>query len=435
MPVATNSPKETQSTHIPCPKELEKRAARYRRFDFVTIAFLAIANLALAVLCVIHGSWYSLFISLVLFVLSYLIHLAWVYSLFKHPKAKLTNLSTTTRVGRYSAAEIYLMLHKLLAPYRGKEQPNVYITQLKYDGAYVFNSLCFNFIKPLNAVYISQHLFSFLRPDEIKAILAHELAHFYKYIRPLNRTTFLLMGVNALLPLYLASLSSDPSIIIAVLLWLGFSIGFNRIVNAWLQRTSRDFEYLCDLEAARRYGIVNLANGLFGVTKTAEIQAKIYRSLLARIEGDRMLSLKDFDTLVGQCEQRLAASPVNARTLSHILKDVLGSSETKKLRKRLSPKDQTRESTEIEKLTERLMLNGNYTLIDWKRFDSVIPDGRINRSEYERLIRTLESSPEQQLFDLPHDNPQIASRDTHPTTAQRILFLEQARQHDPSIQI
>ncbi len=424
-------------SHLPSPTadQLQARSQKYARLDFALIAFCLIANIVLAYLVIRESSLYSVFVSCILFGLSYAIHLSFAHGLFKLPKARLVEFGSTQKIGRYQAGEIYLMMRELLAPHRSKEQPRTYITFQKYDGAFVLNSLLFNFVKPLNAVYISHHLFQILKPGEIKAILAHELAHFYEYIRPLNRVRFALMGFNALLPLYLSLSAGQISLWNAFLIWLLFSLIFNFSVNTWLHRTSRDHEHLCDLSAAKRYGVLNIANGLFGVCKTAEIQAQLYKALLTRIRKDKTLSIEKLEDLIAHCEKQLPTKAIGEKELQRLVTQILSSDDAQQIRKRLTPEQQAKEDQEIQKAIDRLMLDRDFKVLDWKRFDYVIPDGRLDRAEYDRLVRTLKSSPEHQLFKIATDNVTESKNSSHPTVAQRILFLENARLLDPSIPI
>ncbi len=39
----------------------------------------------------------------------------------------------------------------------------------------------------LNAIYLNTYILKALKKEELKAILVHELAHFHRYLSPLNR--------------------------------------------------------------------------------------------------------------------------------------------------------------------------------------------------------------------------------------------------------
>lgn len=417
----------------PTPQQLHARSRKYSRIDYATIGALLASNCFLLYQITVQSSLYSVFVSGLLLALSAGIHLGFTRGLFKLPKARIVEFNSNQKIGRYRAGKIYLMVRELLAPHQGKEQPKIYITFQKYDGAFVLNSLFFNFIKPLNAVYISQYLFQILKPGEIKAVLAHELAHFYGYIRPLHRVRFAIMGFNALFPIYITLNDGKISFWKALVVWFVFSLVFNRLIRIWLNRTSRDHEYLCDLAAAKRYGILNMVNGLFGVAKTGEIQLQLYKALISRIRKDNTLSLQDLEKLVARCEADLPAKAVGEKDIERLVRKIMGDQEVRELRKRLSKKEQQAEEKQIQAIVDKLLLSHDFNVLDWKRFDYVIPDGRLNPSEYERLVRTLEANPGHQLFDMATDSIEHSQKASHPTIAQRIQFLEHARQLDPSL--
>ncbi len=417
----------------PAFEQLEKRVWRLRTLDFTLIGLILATNALLIVAIVGHTSVYSLFVTAILFTLSYFIHLGWTFALLAYPGAKLAALRFTEKVGSFKSGEIYLMVQELLEPHRGKEIPEVYITDGRHDGASVINSLFFNWIKPLNAIYISKHLFNILRPGEIKAVLAHELAHFYRHMQPLNRARFALMALNATLPLYLSLDDGSISLTKALSLWVAFSFAFISILNYWINRASKDFEYLCDLSAARRYGILNIVNGLICVVRMGEIQAKVARILLDRIERDDTLSVEKLSALVDKCEDGLSQTPLSTKDIERVLDEHLATVEGRKLRRKLSKRELKKEKQAIDEIARSLLLNQDFQLLDWKRFDNVNPDGRLNQVEYRQLIEILKDEPEGQLFDLSSDCIPNTKNGSHPTVAQRILFLEESRRKDPSI--
>lgn len=417
----------------PSYQALERRSRRYRQLDFALLSIILAANAYLAFSIATQVSIYALFVSAVLFGLSVAIHLGWTLSLFSQTKVRLEAISPNQKIGRYQAGEIYLIMRELLAPFRGREIPNVYLTGGPHEGAYVLNSLLFNWIKPLNAVYLSTRLLRILRPGELRAILSHELAHFFGYIRPLNRARFALMGLNALVPISLSLDHGHISLWAAFLVWLVFSVFYMRIINAWLSRASQDHEHLCDLAAAKRYGVLSTVNGLLTVVRVSETQIRVVKLMLERIRKDSTLSLAQLEKLVAQCEAKLPDGPLRPREIVRALKETLASPETASLRKRLTKAEQMKEEKSIKEISERLLLDRTFQLISWKSFDRIIPDGRLGRAEYESLIQILRHNPDEQLFDVATDNVPYVAKGSHPTVAQRILFLEQARQEDPSI--
>ena len=96
----------------------------------------------------------------------------------------------------YSKQEIINLIRPILQEYKNKEIPAIYILKLKILNAITIDTYLVNFFKPFNAVYITESMFAYLTKDEIRAILYHELGHFYRYIYADMRfkiTTFLCM--------------------------------------------------------------------------------------------------------------------------------------------------------------------------------------------------------------------------------------------------
>lgn len=243
------------------------------------------------------------------------------------------------------------------------------------------------------------------------------------------------MLFNALLPAYLAVDDGDISLRAAFFMWFLFSAFYMRILAWWMIKHSRSHEFLCDLSAARRYGILNVINGLLGVVKTAEIQYHLYTTLLNRIRKDDTLSIEHLQNLLAQCEAKLPDRAVTKNELLNILREVLNSDATDELRDQLSREAQKKEEEKIRELLDKLLANHEFDLIDWNDFDTEVKDGRISRNEYGKLIATLIDDPDQQLFDLPSDNKILVQEGTHPTVRDRILFLEKCKRSDPTLRL
>lgn len=420
---------------IPSLRRVRAAVRRERALDYSIIAGLVVTDVYLVWAVLTQGSWRSLLYALILLLLSTAIHLFGFLQLYTSPRRPLRHMKPTDRVGRYNGSEITSMVHELLRPHKGKEEPNIYITEPKYDGAYVVNSLFFNVIKPLNAVFLSRHLLQILRPNEIKAILAHELAHFYGYIGPLSRARFACMICNALLPAYLMLLGGQTSFVELFFLWIATSAVFIRCLGLLLDRQSRCHEYLADLSAARRYGILSVVNGLFAVMKTFEAQHHIQAELADAIAKDRQLAVSDLPELFAQIDARLPNRAISVRDLRKRVAEALRSPEADALRKPRNAKELKAKREELKRLSEEFLLNKTFQLVNWDSFDNVIPDGRVNHSEYPRLIATLVREPERQLFDVPTDNAPFVAKASHPTLRERILFLENCRQDDPSLSL
>jgi len=420
---------------IPSLDTLARSARREIVLDYLllTAIWAAIGGMAWRLLALRQPGLLGL--ALLFMLLSSLAHLGGVVAIMRLPGRRVKHLRLPERVGAYTAADIQRMVAELLAPHqrRRRELPAIYITESADGNAFVVNSLLFNFIKPLNAIYISRRLFTILRPAEIKAILAHELGHFYGHMRPLNRNRSALMLLNALLPLQLGATVSTLSFGVLVASWYATSFVLSVPLGRWLGRHSRTFEFLSDLHAARRYGILPLVNGLLGIIKTAELEYLLHKRLLQILRADTTLTLAHLPDLLDQLNRALPAGPAGAADIDRALEQVLRSERTRRLRRQETPSQTAEETQKIDTLVEQFLMNRTFDLVDWSTWDNHTPDGRVDEAEYPRLIEALTAASDRQLFAIPQDNDAIAAHGTHPSTRERILFLEKCRRSDPSL--
>ena len=345
--------------------------------------------------------------------------------LFAKKKVRVRNLRKAQRIGPYSAREVQDMASELFWPHRSKEIPAIFITQTKAEGAYVLDSLLFNFIRPLNAVYISEHLFNLLSLNEIKAILSHELGHFYHHMRPLNRIRFLLTLLNATIPIYLARLLLGSLNAGAFVIWVVFTIFFLRAINRWFLRVSRSHEYLCDHHAARRFGVLNFINGLIKISKHSEIVALLQESALKRVREDQRVSVQQCKEIFKQIEECMPKQQATPEHLKRIIDTVFSSDKLPRLDQPMSKEQAEKESAKIDSFISSFFDRAGFKMIDWKEFDTENVDGRISAAEYPKLIECLKRNPDGQLFQTMSDHAPFASQNSHPTVRQRILFLDQ----------
>jgi Zn-dependent protease with chaperone function len=142
-----------------------------------------------------------------------------------------------------------------------KERPNIYIALEKDANAWSANSMLFNFIPRYNAVFLNSFLFQVLSPKEQRAILVHELAHFFRYIGPLGRNLWL--GVVTAIAASISVLTWEPDLTnpvgaLMVVWWapLPFQWAFGILASTG----QRDLEYASDAVAAEVVGAEAMAN-------------------------------------------------------------------------------------------------------------------------------------------------------------------------------
>jgi Zn-dependent protease with chaperone function len=415
--------------------ELEREFQRERTTGYVLVGVLVLADVFMAVHILGRRDGVVLFFAGALFAVSAAALLLPILPLFRCAKRHVRSLKLPEAVGRYSSGQVIRLVTEVLQPYHDRETPTVFLTEPTEGNAFVVNSLFFNFVRPLNAVYLSRHLFRILQPGEIKAVLAHELAHFHRYFPPLARVRLAVTVFAALLPVEVF-LALGPQSARAVFAgWLVFLCVFPRSLDRWIVRRAHCHEYLSDYHAARRFGILNMINGLLGLARTSEVEFLLQSSLLRRIREDDTLSLQQLPLLLERIGKELPDKPLTPVELQIAIDRVLVSDETRRIRRPLPARQEREEARRIDALIEAFLMNKSFARLDWASFDCVNPDGRVDATEYAKLIDILEREPEKQIVGLPHENEQHASKGSHPTTRDRILFLERCRREGSGLHL
>src|SRR5690606_37831679 len=149
-------------------------------------------------------------------------------------------------------------------------------------------------------------------------------------------------------------LGGETSFLNVLFFWIAFSGLFIRCLSVLLNRQSRTHEYLSDLSAARRFGILNMINGLFAVVKTFEAQHHLYAILIKEVGKDGELSADDLPALFQLIDDRIPNEPLSIDQLKCAVDDVLASPEVAKLRKPLSAKQLKTKETNLKQFIESL---------------------------------------------------------------------------------
>jgi Zn-dependent protease with chaperone function len=204
--------------------------------------------------------------------------------LFRFISVKLSRVKET-QIGKYSTEEIRQLIEKAISKSLAKEKPEVYILGLNYVNAFAINISLFNFIKFLNAVYISKKCFSSLTKDEIEALVLHEMGHFNKY--QYSEMKLLNLGLY----LYLIMPFAFTVLFQGILLKIGFVFICFLIILIFLStiRRMKDYdmhvlEYLSDLFAAERTSNLAVINMIITVGReSVEVKELNKKKILKRI--------------------------------------------------------------------------------------------------------------------------------------------------------
>ncbi len=411
---------------VPDAADLERRHARYQRL--LTLAFGVI--LVLDGVFFVHlflGSGRALSAGIrwnwLLFAVG-----QWLWISLGHLLTDGVRLkdATAEHLGSYRREEVEDLVKNLLRPFRDREQPNLYVSNSKEPGAECLDRWLLNFIRPLNAIHITSMLFHLMRPDELRAILAHELGHFYRYTHALRRGdffVFLFMGLSVAEVGWLIGASGFWGSVVwgsAVYFALLVAFGSSMIHLAKAQ------EYLADLFGARQTSKLSMVNALLQLGKGLEVSERIFEQTLRRIVDDGRLPATALFEAVGIIDRTLPPRLLEVGEEDPFLDQAFASEEMDKLRRDLGDDDLKAKRAELDVLLERYKNKPGYQILDWHLFDFDIRDLRVNETEYPHLIRRLVEEPDKQLVNVTFDNVKDAGDDEHPTLRQRILFLEKA---------
>ena len=422
---------QTTSTlhEIPDQPQLEKKFLRLRTINRIVLAGVILVDLYLLYELIFD---YSIGMKLVAMVsLTIISSLFWISSLdlILQEKAPLDSLGNEETIGKYSVGEIKTLVSSVFEAYQDKREiPHIYIT---YDGdtnVLVLNSLLFNRIKSQNAIYISEPLFHIFEKDELKAIISHELGHFYKYTSPVQRMKTFIFFLAGLLPVSLHA--SDPFATIWgfigtwVLIALVLFIIFFGVLDGPFGKME---EYLCDYYAAQRHGNLSIINALLTLGKRQELEEFITHEIVNRVKADNTLSTSQVAEILRAIDQTLSNKRMVAEEeLKEAVITFFESDEIDKFRTELTDAEVESESQEIEKFIGEFFDKHDFQILDWNLFDFGEKDMRIDEAEYPHLIDALLKHPDAQLFNLAADNKPKTVDETHPTFGERILFLHKA---------
>ena len=319
------------------------------------------------------------------------------------------------RIGRYSEAELRSLLADVAKglPWYLRGSEVVVLTRDRTTSAWTFLSalgLCAPFPRTL---YVTAGSLHYLEPDELKAVLCHEIGHHVPQHRAHAPGGWLLADValHAIIFRWLAATSGFTTVVPLV---LGARIVLTAVAGAFTAGLSPAIEHLCDLFAASHAGRAAIANALLKMGEEAELT----EVALARAAQELIhVPWIDMDNL------HLAFLEVrpHGRIFHHNL-----FRHAKELVATL-PEDCRRTATERQQARNKdldAFLKARRARhkprVRWRTFDAD-GDGVLNPSELSSLCQELESHPEHALV-LTDGDP---ARTTHPSYRERILRVNE----------
>jgi len=329
------------------------------------------------------------------------------------------------RIGRYKKNKVIKLCDGMIAENfeTGQEVPAIYLANHIGNNAFAINSLLMNFIKKFNAIAISKELFEYLNENELRAIIAHEIAHFKKYIPIVRRIRFIpsiLFVLTAyILSAYLTAVQRIPVFI----LYLACFIIVKKMMSWPYHIYQKDDEFLADLYAARKYGKLNMINALIRIYQMDDRDILLNREIAKFVMKSKRLEARDVKKIKAMLKGKLNKKIHDEKKMIHQISSLLKKMTYSKPHA-LSNDDIRKRNKVLENyLLKIAKLLENKTL-DWDEIDHHVKDGKIDDVEYEGLIELLKKNPELQLFRTPNDNIGKMRSKSHPALRERILFID-----------
>jgi len=404
---------------IPSAEDLESTFMRNKQFS-MGVLLLAIAIDILLLFVIVNTQ------SLTYYVLGIVAIIISLFSLkddyifyFKRKKVRLENVKQA-RIGNYDTLDIQQLIASVLSHFKGKEIPKIYIVDEPVGGAHVIDTYLLNFIGPINAIYLPKQEFYYLKPNELKAIISHEIGHFYKYIYPAQRFPYPFYLMVSLVPAFLLSIL-DPWIV--GLIYFGLHFGFYPLLHKLFNYKSKNLEYLSDLFAAKLCGKLNTINALMVSGKYSELIEVLHKKALNLIKNDDSLSLNSFDEIFDKLVRILPDKPNSSDEVDEILSRVIDGFSFKPYKAKLSKKEISKKRAIITSLLRSPELAKKREILDWNTFDFIERNHRVEEGEYSALIENISKS-NLYLVDSVNDEDSDGMNNTHPALRKRILFLD-----------
>ncbi|MBN2571381.1 MAG: M48 family metalloprotease [Ignavibacteriales bacterium] len=408
---------------IPTKSKLESNFNIFLILNYITLFLILVADLYL-IFKIVETTQTEIHIIIIV------VSVGTILSFFSKPylvmifmrKKLLSNMDDNITIGNYKIRTVKEIFNEVIEPFNRKEKPKVYIMNDKHLALFTINSLFFNFVKSVNAIYISESQFYKLNEFELKAVIAHEAAHFYRYMLPLFRARIFVFLLIGLIPAYIAIISNSEFILLVFYFFTTFFI-VGIFYAILVVSKSKVLEYLSDHYAAEKYGKLNFINGLLTVAKNIDIYHYYLYLVLRMIRKDKSLSIKYLNNIIQMVEKNLPEIVTSPKQIKAAIKETFNSKELQDLKLKTQNDVIKKENREINKTLQQFHTLEPSKVMNWNLFDIKKRDNKINQEEYSILIKALIDNPNDVL--LSYENyRKIKLVNQHPTLRQRILFLE-----------
>ena len=308
--------------------------------------------------------------------------------------------------------EVEALVQTVADRFRRKTKPNLYVLVDQAANALAANSMLLNFIPRYNAIYLNSYLVRALTRDQLRAILVHELAHFYRYMGPFGRNAWL--AVVGSIAACVAVFSTDPDmaeislLVVLFILWwapLGFMWIFLKIASLG----QHDLEHACDAVAAEMIGVEPMVNALLRMGDRAELMEMVLLAVHEQTDEDRRAKVTEVaDALV----ERIPDRPIDLEEARRALDLATAPEEAE------PPKGGA-----LGGIRRSVKEHKALRVVRWSRFDTIRRDGQLDRQELHRYVESLGEGGYTATHDVALEHPLVGSLSTHPSTLKRIVYL------------
>ncbi len=328
-----------------------------------------------------------------------------VYKLEKAPKKWLPP---------FSPAEIRSLIEEAAMELGGVETPNIYISVDKTANASAINSMFANCFGRLNAIYLNTYILKALKKEELKAVLVHELAHFHRYISPLNRNEWVATLISTasifLLFTLIPQLLFLTLITFAVYYWA--AVPFLWLFHAFAYSTDRDLEYASDTIAAEIIGVLPMVNALLKLGDRAEIFEIMEEQLRRCLSANPKI---DPSEVLEKLTARLPDRKISLKTARALLRQPV--------RIHNQECEENNNKKLIKTLLEKRRLRKALKVVRWNDFDTIQRDNTLDEKEFDNYVQKLLSIQHSATHSISTDHAHKEMLQNHPSIKKRIIYL------------
>lgn len=333
---------------------------------------------------------------------------------FAKKKKKIQDLKSTIKYGHLSKTDLLEVCAEACSK-MGIPQGDVsfYVTSEKQVNASALTLGLGSVFKNLQVVMLNRATLHALKKDELMSVVAHELAHIYRY--PLfYQQALTLRLVNACL-LNLSIFTILPNVFIVAIV-----VGsYQALVNRWLGRFSIAIEFLCDDCGAEVAGILPALRSEFKVSKHSEILSDAYYQLLKAKREGKILNTKDLTSLL---EASLSYDCVSKEELSSQIETNLNKHQAKMSTSFFQHfKSQIMSDT----LDTEDNLEDEFIKLEQSRKTKILElpshEDELSLDWFSKVVAAIKENPDVPIFRTPNDINDNNS--SHPGPRRRLVYL------------